>query len=83
MNFENFPIELKYGIKSRLVKDPRVNLGFFEGYIPISNNDIAGTNIGIGFRLGGFYLGSSSIFTALTSDSKQADVYTGFRFAFL
>jgi len=62
---------------------PRVNLGFFEGYIPISNNDIAGTNIGIGFRLGGFYLGSSSIFTALTSDSKQADVYTGFRFAFL
>ena len=62
---------------------PRVNLGFFEGYIPISNNDIAGTNVGIGFRLGGFYLGSSSIFTALTSDSKQADVYTGFRFAFL
>lgn len=62
---------------------PRVNLGFFEGYFPISNNDIAGTNVGIGFRLGGFYLGSSSIFTALTSDSKQADVYTGFRFAFL
>jgi hypothetical protein len=62
---------------------PRINLGFFEGYIPISNNDIAGTNVGIGFRLGGFYLGSSSIFTALTSDSKQADIYTGFRFAFL
>jgi len=62
---------------------PRVNLGFFEGYIPISNNDVAGTNVGIGFRLGGFYIGSSSIFTALTSDSKQADIYTGFRFAFL
>ena len=62
---------------------PRVNLGFFESYIPISNNDISGTNIGLGFRLGGFYLGSNSIFSALTSDSKQADFYTGFRFALL
>jgi hypothetical protein len=62
---------------------PRVNLGFFESFIPISNNDISGTNIGIGFRLGGFYLGSNSIFSALTSDSKQADFYTGFRFALL
>lgn len=62
---------------------PRVNLGFFEAYIPVSNNEIAGTNIGIGFRLGGFYLGSSSLFSSLTSDSKQADLYTGFRWAFL
>ena len=61
---------------------PRVNLGFFEGYIPISTNDISGTNVGFGFRLGGFYLGSSSIITAL-ADSKQADIYTGFRWAFL
>jgi len=62
---------------------PRVNLGFFETYLPISNNDISGTNVGIGFRLGGFYLGSSSMVTALINDSKQADLYTGFRWAFL
>ncbi len=61
---------------------PRVNLGFFEAYVPISNNDISGTNVGLGFRLGGFYIGSGSIITAL-SDSKQADLYTGFRWAFL
>lgn len=62
---------------------PRLSLGFFETYLPISNNDISGTNIGIGFRLGGFYIGSNSIFSALTSDSKQADFYTGFRWAFI
>ena len=61
---------------------PRVNLGFFEAYVPISNNDISGTNVGLGFRLGGFYIGSGSIITAL-SDSKQVDLYTGFRWAFL
>ncbi len=62
---------------------PRINLGLFEGYIPISNNDVSGTSVGLGFRFRGFYIGSSSIFTALTSDSKQADLYTGFRWAFL
>jgi hypothetical protein len=62
---------------------PRVNLGFFEGYIPVTFNEISGTNIGLGFRLGGFYLGTSSLVTALVSDSKQGDIYTGFRWAFL
>ncbi len=62
---------------------PRVNLGFFETYLPISNNDISGTNVGFGFRLGGFYIGSSSLVTALANDSKQADLYFGFRWAFL
>ncbi|MEK8179758.1 hypothetical protein WMW71_05340 [Flavobacterium buctense] len=62
---------------------PRVNLGFFETYIPVSFNEISGTNIGFGFRLGGFYLGTSSLVSALISDSKQGDIYTGFRWAFL
>ncbi|MDI1317200.1 hypothetical protein [Flavobacterium sp.] len=61
---------------------PRVNLGFFEAYIPISNDDISGTNVGFGFRLAGFYLGSSSIITSL-ADGKSADFYTGYRIAFL
>lgn len=62
---------------------PRVNLGFFETYIPVTFNEISGTNIGFGFRLGGFYLGTSSLVSALVSDSKQGDIYTGFRWAFL
>jgi hypothetical protein len=62
---------------------PRVNFGFFETYTTWSHNDISGLNGGIGFRLGGFYLGSSSIITGILSDSKQADLYTGFRWAFL
>lgn len=62
---------------------PRINLGFFEAYLPVSNNEISGTNVGFGFRLGGFYLGSGSIITTALNDSKQADIYTGFRWAFL
>ena len=62
---------------------PRVNLGFFEGYIPLTFHEISGTNVGIGFRLGGFYLGTSSMITALINDSKQGDVYLGFRWGFL
>ena len=62
---------------------PRVNLGFFEAYSSWSNSEISGLNGGVGFRLGGFYIGSSSVITALINDSKQADFYTGFRWAFL
>jgi len=62
---------------------PRISLGFFEAYLPISKNEISGTTAGLGFRLGGFFLGSNSIITALTSDTKQADFYTGFRFGIL
>ncbi len=61
---------------------PRVGLGFFEAFLPISFTEIAGTNAGIGFRLSGFYLGSNSAFTALGS-GKQADAYFGYRFGFL
>jgi hypothetical protein len=62
---------------------PRINLGFFEAFMPINNNEISGFNTGLGFRLGGFYLGSGSIVTAIINDSKQADFYTGFRWGFL
>lgn len=61
---------------------PRVNLGFFEAYLPVSTDDVSGTNVGFGFRLAGFYLGSNSIITSL-ADGKQANIYTGYRFAFL
>jgi hypothetical protein len=62
---------------------PRFSIGLFETYIPVASNEVSGTTAGIGFRLGGFFLGSNSVLTALTSDGKQADFYTGFRFGFL
>ena len=62
---------------------PRLNLGLFETYLPVAINEISGTNVGIGFRLGGFYLGSGSAISAVISNSKQIDFYTGFRWAFL
>ena len=62
---------------------PRINLGFLEVFAPFNTSDVSGFTSGIGFRLGGFYLGSGSIVTALLNQSKQADIYTGFRWSFL
>ena len=62
---------------------PRFAINVFEAYIPVAINEISGTTAGFGFRLGGFFLGSNSVLSALTSDGKQADFYTGFRFGFL
>lgn len=61
---------------------PRVTFGAFEAMLPIGNNEIAGGTVGFGLRVGGFFLGSNSIISAVTSDSKQADFYFGFRFGF-
>lgn len=61
---------------------PRVTFGAFEAFIPVGNDEISGSTVGLGFRVGGFFLGSNSILSAITSDSKQADVYFGFRFGF-
>lgn len=62
---------------------PRFTLGFLEAYSTWSNNEISGLSGGLGFRIYGFYIGSSSIVTAIINDSKQADIYTGYRYAFL
>lgn len=61
---------------------PRVTFGAFETFVPIGSNEISGGTLGLGFRLGGFFIGSNSILSAVTSDSKQADFYFGFRFGF-
>lgn len=62
---------------------PRFNLGFFEAFVPIGFNEVSGTTGGVGFRIGGFFIGSNSIVTALTSDSMQADFYFGTRIGIL
>ena len=60
---------------------PRFSLNNFEVFSPWASNEISGTTGGFGMRVYGFYLGSSSILTALASDSKQADFYMGYRLA--
>jgi hypothetical protein len=62
---------------------PRINLGYFEAYVPFSHNEISGGNTGFGLRLGGFYMGSSSVISTLTSNTKKVDFNMGFRWAFL
>lgn len=61
---------------------PRYSGDWFEAYAPISTNEISGFTAGIGFRLGGFYIGSGSILSAALGDTTQADAYLGFRLGF-
>lgn len=58
---------------------PRFSLKNYDIYSSWASNEISGITGGIGFRVYGFYLGSSSILTALISDTKQADAYIGYR----
>lgn len=59
---------------------PRLIFGQFEMYAPQTSNEISGFTSGFGMKIYGFYLGSSSIVTAALNNSKQADIYLGFRF---
>lgn len=61
---------------------PRFQTKYFEIYSPWSNHEISGINGGLGIRIAGFYLGSGSVLTALQSNSKQMDVYTGYQIGF-
>ena len=61
---------------------PRYSTGFFEAYAPFSSNEVSGFTAGIGFRIGGFFIGSGSILSAAISDTNQADAYLGFRVGF-
>lgn len=58
---------------------PRFSLKNYEIYSSWADNEISGITGGFGFRVYGFYMGSSSVITALASDSKQADFYIGYR----
>ncbi|WP_338375480.1 hypothetical protein [uncultured Flavobacterium sp.] len=61
---------------------PRFSGESYEIYVPLSENEISGFTGGFGFRLGGFFMGSGSILTAMIDDTKQADIYLGFRIGF-
>lgn len=69
-------------VQNMLSLTPRFSTGFFEVYAPLASNEISGFTAGIGFRVGGFYIGSGSILSSAISDTNQADAYLGFRFGF-
>lgn len=58
---------------------PRFSLKNFEVFTPISQNEISGFNAGFGLRAWGFYAGSSSLLTAVINETKQADLFIGYR----
>ncbi len=62
---------------------PRYNSGYFEVFSPWSSFEVSGITGGLGVRVGGFYIGSGSIVTAVISNSTHADAYLGFRWGFL
>ena len=66
-----------------LVITPRLVFGKFEVYSPWSKTEIAGINGGLGLRFGGFFVGSNSILTGFTADSKQADFHIGLSWGFV
>lgn len=59
---------------------PRIAFNNFEVYSSWAENEISGTTGGFGLRFCGFYLGSSSVITALANNTKQGDFYLGFQF---
>lgn len=61
---------------------PRFSTKYFEAFAPIADNEVSGFTAGIGFRLGGFFIGSGSILSAAIGDTNQADAYFGFRTGF-
>ncbi|MDI9320359.1 MAG: DUF5723 family protein [Phycisphaerales bacterium] len=58
---------------------PRFETKMLAVYLPITYNNLSGTNIGLGFRSGPLYAGCASIMSMLFGNSKQADFYFGFR----
>lgn len=59
---------------------PRFVYRQLEIFAPQASNEISGFTSGLGFKIYGFYIGSSSIVTAALNNSKQADIYLGLRF---
>ncbi|MCH6233104.1 DUF5723 family protein [Cognataquiflexum rubidum] len=61
---------------------PSAVFGKFEVYSSWGYYDIAGFTGGLGFRFGGFFIGSQSILTALMADTKKADLQVGLSWGF-
>jgi len=57
---------------------PRLVLGKFELFTPVSTSSIADTSIGAGIKWGMFYIASSSGLSMAIGNTKQADLSIGF-----
>ena len=64
---------------TNLVMSPRYESKEFSAFLPMTINKFGIFKAGIGFRTGYFFVGSSSIFTNLTSYSKEGDFFFGFK----
>lgn len=62
---------------------PRIESSSFGLYVPIQYNTLTDLTAGVAVRMGPLFLGSGSVLTALTGESKQADVFFGIRFGAL
>ncbi|AEL27264.1 DUF5723 family protein [Cyclobacterium marinum] len=65
-----------------LVLTPRLVLGKFELYSPWMQHQVSGLTGGLGFQVGGFFVGSQSIITSVMKNNNRADVHMGFSLGF-
>lgn len=77
-NGKNKPYSGQY--YSGVVVTPRYETHRYGFFLPLSYNGLTKFNAGFALRAGPLYLGSGSVVSALMGDSKQADVFVGFRF---
>ena len=62
---------------------PRFESKLIAAYLPIYYNSLTqSTNLGLGFRAGPVFAGSSSILSSSFGKAKQVDFYAGLRFGF-
>lgn len=59
---------------------PRIESSSFGLYVPIQYHTLSKLNAGVALRYGPLFVGSGSLLTALTGESKQADLFMGLRF---
>lgn len=62
---------------------PRISFRIFEAYLPVNISSVQGTTIGIGIKAGPLYFGTSSLISAIISESNKAlDYHIGLRYGF-
>lgn len=71
----------KNSIANTVTLTPRFETRWFTYAIPVSYMEYTGTQVGSSLRFGPLFVGSSSILTNLvSSNSKGADIYLGFKY---
>ncbi len=79
--FKDPAVDYVIPIQNVYALTPRYATKYFDVYSTWASYELSGLTGGLGFRVGGFYIGSRSLFTGLAS-GKQVDVNIGLRLAF-